>query len=88
MAQFFGGLIGLLLVAKVLKRAIADPSVNYIVTVPGSSGVELLIAEVIISFGLMTIVLCTSNNQRLAQWTGVFGHSGCNLYRLKLRFQA
>jgi len=39
--QFFGGLIGLLLVAKVLKRAIADPSVNYIVTVPGSSGVEL-----------------------------------------------
>jgi len=68
----FGGLIGLLLVAKVLKRAIADPSVNYIVTVPGSSGVELRFAEVIISFGLMTIVLCTSNNQRLAQWTGVF----------------
>jgi len=68
--QFFGR-IGLLLVAKVLKRAIADPSVNYIVTVPGSSGVAFF-AEVIISFGLMTIVLCTSNNQRLAQWTGVF----------------
>ncbi len=73
MAQFLGGLIGLLLVAKVLKRAIADPSVNYIVTVPGSGGVGVaFIAELIISFGLMTIVLCTSNNQRLAQWTGVF----------------
>jgi len=68
----FGGLIGLLLVAKVLKRAIADPSVNYIVTVPGSRSWSCVIAEVIISFGLMTIVLCTSNNQRLAQWTGVF----------------
>jgi len=38
MAQFWRT-DGLLLVAKVLKRAIADPSVNYIVTVPGSSGV-------------------------------------------------
>jgi len=36
--------------------AIADPSVNYIVTVPGSSGVGVAFAEVIISFGLMTTV--------------------------------
>jgi len=38
-AQFLGGLVGLLLVAKVLREAIADPAVNYAVTIPGSGGV-------------------------------------------------
>jgi len=73
MAQFVGGLLGLLLVVPLIRDAIADPSVNYIVTVPGSGGVAVaFIAELIISFGLMITVLFTTNNQRLAQWTGVF----------------
>lgn len=73
LAQFAGGLTGLLLVGGVLRGAIADPAVNYIVTVPGSGGVGVaFLAELIISFGLMITVLFVSNNQRLARWTGVF----------------
>jgi aquaporin Z len=72
-AQFLGGLIGLLLVAKVLREVIADPAVHYAVTIPGSYGVGVaFLAEVIISFGLMLMVLFTSNNQKLARLTGLF----------------
>jgi aquaporin Z len=73
MAQFLGGLIGLLLIGTVIRNAIADPPINYIVTVPGSGGVAIaFIAELIISFGLMITVLFVSNHQKLARWTGVF----------------
>lgn len=72
-AQFVGGLIGLLLVGGVLRGAIADPAINYIVTVPGSGGVGVaFLAELTISFGLMLTILFVTNNQKLARWTGVF----------------
>ncbi len=72
-AQFAGGLTGLLVVGGLLRGAIADPAVNYIVTVPGSGGVGVaLLAELTISFGLMLTILFVSNNQKLARWTGVF----------------
>ena len=38
LAQFSGGLFGISIAAKILETAIADPSINYIVTMPGSSG--------------------------------------------------
>jgi len=83
-----GGLDCLLLVAKVLREAIADPAVNYAVTIPGSGGVESFLAEVIISFGLM-MVLFTSNNQKLARLTGLFaGILVATYITLKLHFQA
>jgi len=64
----FGGLIGLLLVAKVLK---GRSQTRLLITSSRfqAQALSCVFAEVIISFGLMTIVLCTSNNQRLAQWT-------------------
>lgn len=73
MAQFMGGLVGLGLAARILREAIADPSINYIVTVPGAGGVgTAFLAEFIISFCLMLMVLFVSNNQNLARYTGLF----------------
>lgn len=71
--QFIGGLIGVLIVAVLLGVTFTKPPVNYVVTVPGSGGVFIaFIAELIISFITMTVVLYTSNNKKLAHSTGLF----------------
>jgi aquaporin Z len=71
--QFFGGLIGLWVAGGILREAIADPSVNYIVTQPGQSGVGVaFLAELAISFGLMLMVLFVSNSPRRGRYTGLF----------------
>lgn len=73
LAQCVGGLAGLLLIAAVLGNPIDDPAVNYAVTVPGSEGPRTaFLAELLISFGLMLVVLVVSNRQSLAPWTGLF----------------
>ncbi|NHC34226.1 MIP/aquaporin family protein [Scytonema millei] len=72
-AQFVGGLLGVWLVAVVSRDAIADPAVNYIVTVPGTAGAGIaFIAEAIISFGIMLTILFVSNTPKLARYTGLF----------------
>jgi aquaporin Z len=71
--QFLGGLAGLLLAGGILKGAIADPSVNYIVTTPGSGGLWVaFLAELTISFGMMLTVLVVSNSPSRGQYTGIF----------------
>ena len=73
MAQFAGGIAGVLLAAAALGMVIADPSVNYVVTVPGPGGPTVAFAaEVVISFGLMLTVLIASNNLKLGRFTGLF----------------
>ncbi len=73
LAQFVGGLIGLLVAARVIGMAIEHPTVNYVVTVPGVGGAGVaFVAEACISFGLMFVVLIVSNHTRLNAWTGVF----------------
>ncbi len=72
-AQFAGGIGGILLAAAILWPWIADPSVNYVATVPGAGGTVLaFVAELLISFGLMATVLIASNADRLARFTGIF----------------
>ncbi|MFI5176201.1 MAG: MIP/aquaporin family protein [Terriglobia bacterium] len=72
-AQFFGGVMGVLISAAVLGHVVMDPLVNHAVTVPGMNGVAVaFIAEFLISFGLMTVVLTTSNHQNLSRYTGLF----------------
>jgi aquaporin Z len=72
-AQFAGGAIGVGIAARFLAPALADPAVNYVVTVPGSHGtVVAFLSEATISFVLFTAVLWTSNTERLARWTGLF----------------
>jgi aquaporin Z len=73
MAQFVGGLAGVLLAVAVLGQKVVDPAVNYVATVPGAWGAgAAFLAEVLISFGLMATVLIVSNTDRLARLTGLF----------------
>ncbi|MCH6544807.1 MAG: aquaporin, partial [Deltaproteobacteria bacterium] len=72
-AQFVGGLSGVLLIAILLGNTLADPSVNYVVTIPGTDGTGIaFLAELVISFILMSVVLVATNTQNLARWTGLF----------------
>ncbi len=72
-AQFLGGLGGVLLMALFIKQYLAHPTVNFVVTIPGAEGVVVtFLAEFVISFFLMLMVLYTTNTQRLASFTGVF----------------
>ena len=51
MAQFLGGLAGVLLAEGVIGAHLADPSVNYVVTTPGPFGEgAAFVAELGISF--------------------------------------
>lgn len=72
-AQFIGGLAGVLLMTVVVKGATTHPSVNYVVTIPGMSGVSVaFISEFIISFILMSMILIVSNTLSVARFTGLF----------------
>ncbi len=72
-AQCFGGLAGVGLVWAVAMPWLADPSVNYAVTVPGPDGPgTAFLAELLMSFGLMLVVLTVSNAPRLARLTGLW----------------
>jgi aquaporin Z len=72
-AQFIGGVGGILLASAVLGMLMAEPSVNYVVTVPGPAGPGVAFAaELVISFLLMLVVLIVSNTRNLAWYTGLF----------------
>jgi aquaporin Z len=72
-AQFVGGVIGVFLAKLVLGSVLAHPSVNYVTTVPGASGVVVAFAaEAIIACGMMTMVLLVTNYAKLAPYTGLF----------------
>jgi aquaporin Z len=71
-AQFAGAIVGLAVVAAALRGIVADPSVNYVATLPGPAGEGVaFLAEAAISFVLMLTVLAVSNHPRLAPFTGV-----------------
>ena len=73
LSQFTGGVIGLLVVAAVIGAPLAHPSVNYVATLPGPRGpVPAFIAEVLISFLLMSVILRVSNAPALNRYTGLF----------------
>ncbi len=70
--QCVGGITGVALMSLVLGDALKDPHVNYVVTAPGPLGVALaFVVEIVIAYGMMTMVLTTSNHPRLSKYTGV-----------------
>ena len=76
LSQFVGGLLGLSAAALFIRSYLADSAVNYVVTVPGSQGPGIaFVAELVISFGLMLVVLTVSNIKKIARFTGLF--AGC-----------
>jgi aquaporin Z len=73
LCQFTGGLIGAILATRILSDWAGHPSVNYVITAPGSTGVIIaFVAEVAITFILMTVILHVSNNARWHRFTGIY----------------
>jgi aquaporin Z len=71
-AQFIGGALGALAAALLLSPFAAHPSVNYVVTAPGSSGSLVAFgAEIAITFLLMTVILHVSNSPKFHKLTGL-----------------
>ena len=72
-AQFAGGVLGILVVRAILGHRFTQPPVLDIVTVPGPQGAAVAFAgEFAIATLMMLMVLVTGNHARLARWTGVF----------------
>lgn len=72
LAQFAGGLAGVLTARFLLGPMLEHAAVNYAATLPGPDGPNVaLIAEAAISFLLMSVVLRFSNSPRLSQWTPI-----------------
>lgn len=72
-AQFIGGITGVIVSMWLLGPVIADPQVNYATTLPGPQGpLMAFVAELLISFVLMSVVLQVSNCKTLSRWTGIF----------------
>jgi aquaporin Z len=72
LAQFIGGYLGIAVATRLLAGLPAHPSVNYVATLPGSWGNAVaFLAEIAISFGMMSTILRVSNHPRLARFTGV-----------------
>jgi aquaporin Z len=68
--QFLGGIAGVGVSALLLRARLAQPSVDYAVTVPGVGGVAgAFAAELFMAALLMGVVLWSSNNARLAKYT-------------------
>lgn len=73
LAQFAGGVAGVLLSTAMLGPILGDPAVSFAATVPGPAGSgAAFAAEVAISFLLMLTVLSVSNTSRLTRFTGLF----------------
>lgn len=74
--QFIGGLIGVLIVTLLLRQAFIYPPVQYIVTVPGATGVMVaFIAEFTVAAMMMGMTLYSTNHPKLAPLTPFF--AGC-----------
>ena len=71
-SQFIDGAAGVFIMTFSLGSALADPHVNYLVTVPGHLGAGVAFAaEAIIPFGLMFVALAASNHVRMTRFTGL-----------------
>lgn len=72
-AQFAGAIAGVAFVARFLGKELSDPAVRYVVTLPGEHGLSFaLLAEFGIAFGMMTVVLHSSNHPSWNRYTGLF----------------
>ena len=71
--QFAGGLFGVGVSALLLGKSLAQPSVEYAVTVPGIAGTAgAFAAELFMATLLMGVVLWTTNHARWAKYTSYF----------------
>jgi aquaporin Z len=80
-AQFIGETPGVLFSGLIWGHAIADQNVRYAATVPGTPGSGFaFVAEMVISFVMMTMILNVSNSAYIAQFTGVIAGALVAIY--------
>jgi aquaporin Z len=73
LAHFIGGALGVLISASVMGKFLSHTSVNYVATLPGAYGkFTAFIAEIIITFILISMVLRVSNSEKFGKFTGLF----------------
>jgi len=71
-AQFIGGTLGVVLSGLIWGNAIAEQNIRYAATLPGIRGTGVaFVAEMGISFVMMTMVLNVSNSAQIARFAGV-----------------
>jgi aquaporin Z len=76
LAQFVGGVAGVLVVLALFGAAFSAPPVSYAATVPGEGGASIAFAaEFLISAGLIFAILRMQASRRAAPFTGVV--AGC-----------
>lgn len=72
-AQFLGGLAGVAASAALFRGGLSHERVRFAATRPGPRGPRAAwTAEFIIAFGMMMMVLISTNNERTAPYTGLF----------------
>src|SRR2546426_2641516 len=72
-AQFAGAILGVYAISIVLGTWLAHPAVDYVVTLPGRYGDWwAFLAEVAMTFILMSVILRVSNTPKLNRYTGWF----------------
>ena len=72
-AQFIGGILGVVFSSLIWGHAISEQNVRYAATLPGERGTGVaFVAEMVISFVMMTMVLNVSNSTQIARFTGIF----------------
>jgi len=72
LAQFAGGLLGVLLVWGMLGEAFALPPVDFVNTLPGAYGTAAaFLTETAMAFSLMLIVVCALGTGRLMPLVGI-----------------
>ena len=71
LGQFIGGTLGVMMSSVLWGHAIMHEKVRYAATVPGKNGTDIaFLAELVISFLMMTVVLNVSNTPKIARFTG------------------
>ena len=74
--QIIGGTIAVYIMQLLMGSILIDAPVNSAVTIPGKTGIWwALISELIAAFVTMSVVLFTSNNDKLKKYTRTF--AGC-----------
>jgi len=72
LAQFVGGVLGVLLVRAIFGERFTSQPVNWVATLPGPHGIApAFVLEAAISFGLVITVLAMNARPRLQKLTGV-----------------
>jgi aquaporin Z len=79
-AQFAGGAAGMLLASLAFGSWLADPHVNYVMTLGAHGPAIAFAAEFAISFVLMSVVLRVSSTPRLERFTGLCAGTLVALY--------